>query len=81
MPPVLVFHGDADRTVTNRQSIALHDHLVANRNVCELVTVPGGDHGFITQLPEWKDKTRDIIKDFLTKHQVLPASATGVESK
>ncbi|HUK83271.1 MAG TPA: alginate lyase family protein, partial [Verrucomicrobiae bacterium] len=38
MPPVLVFHGDADTTVTNRQSIALRDKLVTSGNVCELIT-------------------------------------------
>jgi acetyl esterase len=75
MPPVLVFHGDADTTVTNRQSIALRDKLVASSNVCELVTVPGGTHGFQTQLPEWKDKSRVIIKEFLTKEKILPVAA------
>jgi acetyl esterase len=81
MPPMLVFHGDADRTVTNRQSIALRDRLVASSNVCELVSVSGGDHGFITQLPEWKDKTRDIVRAFLIKQQVLAASASSGDSK
>ena len=75
MPPVLVFHGDADTTVTNRQSIALRDKLVASSNVCELITVPGGNHGFQSQLPEWKDKTRAIVKEFLTKQRVLPVAA------
>ncbi len=75
MPPVLVFHGDADPTVTNRQSIALRDKLVATSNVCELVTVPGGNHGFQSQLPEWKDKSRDIMKEFLTKEGILPVAA------
>ena len=72
MPPVLVFHGDADTTVTNRQSIALRDKLVASSNVCELITVPGGSHGFQTQLPEWKEKSRAAIKEFLTKESILP---------
>ncbi len=74
MPPVLVFHGDADKTVTNRQSIALRDKLVASKNVCELVNVPDGDHGFQTQLPEWKDKSRNIIQEFLTKQGILPVA-------
>ena len=73
MPPVLVFHGDADPTVTNRQSIVLRDKLLANSNICELVTVPGGSHGFTTQLPEWKEKARGIIKEFLAKQKLLPA--------
>jgi len=75
MPPVLVFHGDADTTVTNAQSIALRDKLMASSNVCELVTVPGGNHGFQGQLPEWKDKTRAIIQEFLTKQGVLPVAS------
>ena len=74
MPPVLVFHGDADTTVTNRESIALHDKLVATGNVCEFVTVPGGNHGFQSQLPEWKDKSRAIMKEFLTRQGILPVA-------
>jgi len=72
MPPVLVFHGDADTTVTNTQSIALRDKLVASSNVCELVAVPGGNHGFQSQLPEWKDKSRIAMTEFLAKQGVLP---------
>ena len=73
MPPVLVFHGDADTTVTNAQSIALHGKLVASSNFCELVTVPGGNHGFQSQLPEWKDKSRIAMTEFLRKQGALPA--------
>ncbi len=75
MPAVLVFHGDADTTVPDRQSIALRDKLVAAGNVCELVRVPGGTHSFTTQMPEWKQKVRDAVKEFLTKQGVLPAVA------
>jgi acetyl esterase/lipase len=75
MPPVLLFHGNADTTVTNAQSIALHDKLVASSNVCEFITVPGGNHGFQSQLSEWKDKSRDIVKEFLTKQGILPVPA------
>jgi acetyl esterase/lipase len=75
MPPVLMFHGDADTTVTNRQSIVLQEKLLAGSNVCERINVPGGIHGFQTQLPEWKGKSRDIMKEFLTKQGVLPVVA------
>ena len=74
MPPMLVFHGDADTTVPNRQSIALRDKLIEAGNICELITVPGGNHGFQSQLPEWKDKSRHIFQEFLTKHGILPVS-------
>ena len=75
MPPVLVFHGDADTTVSNRQSLALRDKLVAGGNICEFVNVPGGIHGFQSQLPEWKDQCRALIREFLTKQGVLPVAA------
>ena len=61
-------------TVTNAESIALHDKLVATSNVCEFVTVPGGTHGFQSQLPEWKDKVRTIVKKFLTEQGILPVA-------
>ncbi len=72
MPPVLEFHGDADKTVPQTQAIALRDKLKATGNECEFVSVPGGDHGFTSQLPEWKDKSRVIITEFLRKQGLLP---------
>jgi acetyl esterase/lipase len=72
MPPVLAFHGDADSIVDPRQALALRDKLVANGNQCTLVTVPGGDHTFSSQLPEWKDKSRERIKEFLASQKLLP---------
>lgn len=77
MPPMLMFHGNADKTVPYRQAVALRDQLVATSNVCELVTVSGGDHGFTSQLPEWKEKSQTIIQEFLTRQgirSVIPAS-------
>lgn len=74
MPPMLVFHGDADHTVPYAQAQALHAKLTATGNVCELVTVPGGDHGFSTQLPEWKDKSREKIRAFLEQLKLTKAA-------
>lgn len=75
MPPVITFHGDADTTVPHGQSIALHDKLVAGGNVCELVIVPGGSHNFSGDLPEWKDRSRAMIRAFLEKQGLIPADA------
>jgi acetyl esterase len=71
MPPMLMFHGDADKTVPCRQALSLRDKLLSSSNVCELVTVPGGDHGFTSQLPEWKNKTQDRIRLFLIRQGLL----------
>jgi acetyl esterase/lipase len=70
MPPVIMFHGDADPTVPYATAVALHDKLVGSSNVCEFVTIRGGGHGVG---PDWKDKSRAMIKEFLTKQNILPA--------
>ena len=72
MPPMLVFHGDADPLVPCQQAIALHDTLVGAGNTCELVLVPGGNHGFTSQFPEWKEKSRSRVIDFLSSQRLLP---------
>jgi acetyl esterase len=70
MPPLILFHGDADPTVPYASAVALHNKLVAASNVCEFVTIAGGGHGLP---PDWKDKSRAMIKEFLTKQNLLPA--------
>ncbi len=46
LPPILAIHGDADRTVPYDQSVRLTKALKAVGADVELITVPGGDHGF-----------------------------------
>lgn len=72
MPPVLAFHGDADPLVPAQQAIALRDKLKAMDGACELVLVPGGNHGFTTQFPEWRDKSRERVREFLARENLLP---------
>lgn len=72
MPPMLVFHGDADTTVPQAQSLALRDKLLATGNTVEFIAVPGGSHNFGGDLPEWKDKTRTLIAAFLARQGLTP---------
>jgi acetyl esterase/lipase len=72
MPPVLAFHGDADKTVPLAQSLALRDKLIANGNTCELHIVPGGGHNYGGEVPEWREKTRTLLSDFLRRQKLLP---------
>lgn len=71
MPPVLAFHGDADKTVPLAQALALRDKLVATGNSCELHLVPGGGHNFGNDVPEWRGKSRDLMVEFLGKHGLI----------
>jgi acetyl esterase len=67
MPPVLAFHGDADKTVPLRQALALRDKLVTTGNRCELHIVPAGGHNFGNDVPAWRQKSRDLVRDFLIR--------------
>jgi acetyl esterase len=67
MPPVLAFHGDTDKTVPVGQAMALRDKLIAGGNACELHIVPGGGHNFGNDVPEWREKSRELIVAFLKK--------------
>jgi acetyl esterase len=73
MPPVIMFHGDADPTVPYVTAVALHDKLIATSNTCEFTTIAGGGHGIP---PDWKDKSRDMIKEFLKTQGILSATSS-----
>ncbi|MEO6005123.1 MAG: alpha/beta hydrolase [Opitutus sp.] len=73
MPPVLAFHGDADPVVPLRQAIALRDQLISSGNSCELHIVPGGGHNFGNDVPEWQEKSRRLILEFLQRQHLLSA--------
>jgi acetyl esterase/lipase len=44
MPPTLVFHGTADKTVKFENSQAFTDKMKDNGNLCELIVFPDAPH-------------------------------------
>jgi acetyl esterase/lipase len=80
LPPVLTIHGDADPTVPYMQSVRLHKALTDAGVPNELMTVPGGKHGFDCCNLAERTKAYTTIREFLTRHHVLDApkaSSTG----
>ena len=71
MPPMLVFHGDADTTVPQRQSLALRDKLLAPGNSVEFVNVPGRSHNFGGDLPAWRAQAKTIIQRLPVRQKLL----------
>lgn len=65
MPPVLMFHGDADTVVPYRYAVALDAKLRETGTRCEFITVPGGSHSFSRQSPEWKTRVEEEAIRFL----------------
>jgi acetyl esterase len=71
MPPTIVFHATADKTVPYANSVAFKDKMIANGNRCELVTFEGLGHSYNSskfgEAGKAADKkTRDDIAVFLT---------------
>ena len=58
LPPFLLVHGSADKTVPYAQSLAFQQKLRESGDVCNLITIPGAPHrliGWETLLPHYPD--------------------------
>ncbi len=76
LPPVLTIHGDADPTVPYTQSVRLHKALTDAVVPNELMTMPGGKHGFDCCTPTQRMNAYAKIREFLTRNRVLETPAT-----
>jgi acetyl esterase/lipase len=76
LPPVLTIHGDADPTVPYTQSVRLHKALSDAGVANELMTMPGGKHGFDCCTSAQRTNAYVKIREFLARHHVLDASGT-----
>lgn len=68
LPAILTIHGDADDTVPYEHGVRLTKALTSAGAVAELITVPGGGHGFPTAT---MDELYQQIFAFLAKQGVL----------
>ena len=73
LPPVLTIHGDADPTVPYAQSVRLHKALGDAGVPNELMTIPGGKHGFDCCNLTQRINAYAKIREFLTLHRLLDA--------
>ncbi len=73
MPPVLMFHAAFDDLVHYSTAVALQHQLESTGNVCELVTIPLGGHGFSREYPVWKRKVRAKMVELFRRAGLLPA--------
>jgi len=66
-PPVLLIHGDADKTVPYQQSVAMEKALRAVNAPVKLLRIPGGEHGpdFGAEgkpHPDWPDFLGETVR-------------------
>ncbi|MBL9143180.1 MAG: alpha/beta hydrolase [Verrucomicrobiaceae bacterium] len=76
VPPMIILHGDADKTVPYANSVAMRDKLVAEGNRCELVTFAGLGHSYTSSQFGSAGKAADVktkadILAFLTSLGIL----------
>lgn len=57
LPPTILFHGDADKTVPYANAVAFEKAMREAGNRCELVTLPGVGHGFVYKLTNKSART------------------------
>lgn len=58
LPPFLLIHGTNDKQVAYEQSVKFQQQMKRAGNVCDLITVEGGEHGMgvITKFPDTQVK-------------------------
>ena len=68
LPPIISIHGDKDSVVPYTHSVRLHEALKKTKNIEQLVTIEGGDHGMFTK--EQYTKGYDAIWKFLGENKL-----------
>jgi len=75
LPPFLLLHGDADKTVRIEQSLAFQQKLRAGGVRCDLITLPGAAHGLLTWpqfLPDYPDRLIAWLRETLAPTDAQP---------
>jgi alpha-L-fucosidase 2 len=72
LPPFLLLHGTADKSVPFENSVNLQAKLRAVGNTCDLIVIPNGAHGMVNWekiAPDYKQR----VVSWLTRTLALPA--------
>ena len=85
MPPTLVFHAKADKTVSIKNSTDFRDKLVAAGNRCELISFEGLGHSYYStkygaEGAAAKVTTKQEMEKFLVSLGLIKAPATPAAS-
>ena len=83
MPPTIVFHATADKTVPYANSVDFRDRLTAGGIRCELVTFEGLGHSYNSSKfgeagKAADQKTHEDVATFLTGLGLIPKSTPAV---
>ncbi len=74
LPPFLILHGDADKTVPYQQSLNFQARLRASGVTCDLITIPGAPHGLL-KWPEFAPDYTERLVAWLRENLKSTSSA------
>ncbi|TCO77015.1 prolyl oligopeptidase family serine peptidase [Chromatocurvus halotolerans] len=66
--PLMIIHGTTDPIVLYSDTLALLERLIAQNKTAELVTLPGGSHGWMADSPAQTRFAYSRMLDFFTRH-------------
>jgi acetyl esterase/lipase len=75
MPPILTIHGDQDSTVPYQHALWLQEALEREGVPNELLTIPGGGHGGLTE--EQLRVAYATVREFLGRHGIYRPTASS----
>ncbi len=73
LPPTLVLHGDNDKVTPHAGAVRFVELMQQAGNDCQLITHPGGGHGYFLYDLTLFQQAMDLTADFLRKHGLLDA--------
>ncbi len=71
LPPTLVLHGTGDAVTPYVGARDFHRMSITAGNQCELVTHPGGRHGYLIFDPKLFDDSLNRMREFLARHDLV----------
>lgn len=80
LPPFLLLHGDADKTVPYQTSLNFQEKLRANGVVCDLITIPGAGHGLLNWNQFSADYADQMIAWLRGKLEAGPSAPQDITS-
>lgn len=70
LPPMVILHGDLDKTVPIAMTHAFRERMLATDNTCDLILLPGAQHGLLN----WEKFLPDYPAQLAAwLHRTLPA--------
>ena len=71
LPPTLIFHGTADTVTPHAGAVQFQKNMRAAANPCQLISHPGGPHGYLIFDLKLFDQAMRRTRDFLAWQKML----------